>query len=72
MYVENDYGIGLSVPVPNASLSKNLRALPLDGFDPVHFGLMWQSKPTALTSAFVDAFKRRAQAFSQSQLRGGA
>ncbi|MBA4149079.1 MAG: LysR family transcriptional regulator [Verrucomicrobia bacterium] len=59
-YVENDYGIGLSVPVPNACLSKNLRALPLDGFDPVHFGLMWQSKPTALTSAFVDAFKRRA------------
>ncbi|MFN7140873.1 MAG: substrate-binding domain-containing protein, partial [Limisphaerales bacterium] len=69
-YVENDYGIGLSVPVPNSSLSKNLRALPLDGFDPVHFGLMWQSKPTALTSAFVNAFKRRAQAFLEAQRHG--
>jgi DNA-binding transcriptional LysR family regulator len=59
-YVENDYGIGLSVLTPSSRISKNIKVLSLDGFAPVNFGVLWHSKPTPLTASFIEALKKRA------------
>jgi DNA-binding transcriptional LysR family regulator len=59
-YVENGYGIGLSVAVPKGKISSELRVLPLDGFAPVDFGVLWLGKPNPLMAAFVEAVKQRA------------
>jgi len=59
-YVANGYGIGLSVIVPTAKL-KAVRALPLDGFDPVPFGVFWQGKPTPVLQALVNTIQQAAK-----------
>jgi len=40
-YVENGYGIGLSVAVPRPRRSPKIRALPLEGFLPVTLAALW-------------------------------
>ncbi|MSU62441.1 MAG: LysR family transcriptional regulator [Pedosphaera sp.] len=52
-YVTNGYGIGLSIAVPKAPTPPGLRALPLEGFQPVSFGLQWQGKPDVIAKAFI-------------------
>jgi DNA-binding transcriptional LysR family regulator len=59
-YVANGYGIGLSVIVPNAKL-KAVRALPLEGFDPVPFGVFWQGKATPVLQALVHTIQQAAR-----------
>ena len=59
-YVANGYGIGLSVIVPNAKL-KAVRALPLDDFEPVPFGVFWQGKPTPVLQALVTTIQQAAK-----------
>ena len=59
-YVANGYGIGLSVIVPNAKL-KAVRALPLEGFDPVAFGVFWQGKATPVLQALVHTIQQAAR-----------
>jgi DNA-binding transcriptional LysR family regulator len=63
-YVANGFGIGLSVQVPNGRLSPNVRALPLDGFDPVIMGALWRGKSSALLQAFLDELQLRAKQLS--------
>lgn len=63
-YVENGYGLGLSVAVPKSRLSAHLRALPLEGFDLVEVGVLWQGKPNPLITAFIDGLKNRAAKLS--------
>jgi DNA-binding transcriptional LysR family regulator len=63
-YVENGYGIGLSVAVPQQKLSPKIRPLLLEGFDPVVLAAFWYGKTTPLIQAFVDELKRRAQFIS--------
>jgi DNA-binding transcriptional LysR family regulator len=53
-YVSKGYGIGLSISVPNGRLPKDLRVLPLDGFEPVTFGVLWAGKPSPILQAFLD------------------
>ena len=65
-YVENGYGIGLSVALPNGGPNPNVSHLPLNGFPPVNFGLLWTGKPTALVSAFIDTVKQRAESLQAS------
>jgi len=52
-YVANGYGIGLSIAVPKAATPVGLRVLPLDEFEPVSFGLLWQGKPDVVAQAFI-------------------
>jgi len=59
-YVANGYGVGLSVIVPNAKL-KAVRALPLDDFEPVQFGVFWQGKPTPVLQALVATIQQAAR-----------
>ncbi|MEI8343178.1 MAG: LysR family transcriptional regulator, partial [Verrucomicrobiota bacterium] len=43
-YVANGFGIGVSVGIPGAVPSKQVRQIPLDHFPPVVIGAMWGGK----------------------------
>jgi len=52
-YVTNGYGIGVTVRVPKMKFHPQVRALPLDGFEPVKFGALWQGGKDPLLDAFL-------------------
>ena len=52
-YVANGYGIGITVGVPKMKLHPQVRVLPLDGFEPVRFGALWQGGKNPLLDAFL-------------------
>jgi len=60
-YVGNGFGIGVSVLVPRASMSPNVRTLPLPDFAPVIMGALWQGKTSALLQIFLDELQLRAK-----------
>lgn len=60
-YAANDFGIGLSVAIPKAKVSSKVRVLNLDDVAPVVVAAFWRGKLTALTEAFLDELRRRAQ-----------
>lgn len=66
IYVANGLGIGLSVQVPKAEMSPNVRVLPLpkDLFEPVIVGTIWRGKTTAIQQAFLNEFQVRAKRLS--------
>jgi len=66
-YVANGYGIGLSILVPNAKL-KTVRALPLEGFEAVPFGVFWQGKPTPLLQALVSTIQQAARSLMAGKI----
>jgi len=59
-YAANGFGIGLSVAVPKSELPRGLRALPLEGFPPVIFGVLWQGRPTPMGQMLLGELQRRA------------
>ena len=60
-YVGNDYGIGLSVVIPNAAPPAGVRLLPLPDFPPVTLGALWPGKLTPITQAFLSALQAGAK-----------
>jgi DNA-binding transcriptional LysR family regulator len=52
-YVANGYGIGVTVGLPKMKLHPQVRALPLDGFEPVQFGALWQGGKNPLLDTFL-------------------
>ena len=64
-YVTHGYGIGLSIAVPNTKPPKNLRALPLEGFAPVTFGVLWTGKPSPIVQALVDTIQSVARTLTR-------
>ena len=60
-YVAGGFGIGVSVQVPKAKLSANVRAVPLPEFAPVVLGVLWRGKSSALLKAFLDELQLRAK-----------
>lgn len=56
-YVEQGYGIGVTVAVPKTKYRPRVRALPLEGFDPVTFGVLWQGRRTPLLDALLHALE---------------
>jgi DNA-binding transcriptional LysR family regulator len=63
-YVAWGYGIGLYVDIPRYQYLPQIRALPLDDFDPVVLGALWQGKSTPLIEAYLDELRCRIQAFT--------
>jgi len=63
-YVAGGFGIGVSVQVPKAKLSPNVRVVPLPGFAPVILGVLWRGKTSALLQAFLDELQLRAKRFA--------
>lgn len=57
-YVARGYGIGLSLALPQAKPNPAIRQLLLRDFPTVTIGALWSGKPTALTTAFVDAAQK--------------
>lgn len=64
-YVTHGYGIGLSIAVPNTKPPKNLRALPLESFAPVTFGVLWTGKPSPIVQALVDTIQSVARTLTR-------
>ena len=63
-YVANGFGIGVSVQVPQARLSPQVRVVPLPDFAPVVLGVLWRGKTSALLQAFLDEMQLRAKRFA--------
>src|SRR5438552_11338049 len=51
-YVANGHGLGLSIVIRQVKF-KRVRALPLDDFEPVTFGIFWQGKNTPVLQALL-------------------
>ena len=64
-YVANGYGIGVTVAAPNAKFHPEVRVLPLDGFEPVTFGVHWQGRRNALLDALLKILDAYARQFMQ-------
>jgi DNA-binding transcriptional LysR family regulator len=60
-YVASGLGIGMSVTVPQRSLSPNVRVLPLPEFPPVTIGALWRGRTTPLLQSFFDEMQSRAR-----------
>jgi DNA-binding transcriptional LysR family regulator len=65
-YVANGYGIGVTVGVPKMKFHPQVRVLPLDGFEPLRFGALWQGGRNPL----LDAFLKIIQATARRQVEG--
>jgi DNA-binding transcriptional LysR family regulator len=60
-YVARGFGIGLTVSIPKAEVSPNVRVLPLPDFASVSMGVLWRGKPTPPVRMFLDALQARAR-----------
>jgi DNA-binding transcriptional LysR family regulator len=61
-YVVAGYGIGLSVGVPKFKYHPQVRVLPLEGFEPLDFGVLWQGKLTPIMGACIEVVKETVKA----------
>lgn len=58
-YVAHGFGIGVTVKPPGLPLSPGVRALPLEGFDPVEMGALWRGKLLPVYKEFLAEMQRR-------------
>ncbi|MGA9777773.1 MAG: LysR family transcriptional regulator [Limisphaerales bacterium] len=69
-YVANGYGIGVTVGVPRMKLHPQVRVLPLDGFEPVRFGALWQGGKNPLLDAFLKIVEAVARQLKEGENLG--
>ena len=60
-YVANGSGIGVTVGIPRLKDHPDLTLLPLDGFPPVVFGVLWQGRRTVLLDEFLKSVEKTAR-----------
>jgi DNA-binding transcriptional LysR family regulator len=60
-YVVRGYGIGVTVGVPRMQYHPQVRPLPLEGFEAIDFGVIWQGRRSALLDAFFKHIEKTAQ-----------
>jgi DNA-binding transcriptional LysR family regulator len=60
-YVAKGYGIGVTVSVPKMEYHPQVRPLPLDRFDMVTFGVLWQGRRTVLLDALFQNLETTAR-----------
>jgi DNA-binding transcriptional LysR family regulator len=65
-YVANGYGIGVTVSVPKMRYHPQVRLLPLEGFEQVTFGVLWQGRRTVL----LDALFKMLEVAARRQMEG--
>lgn len=53
-YVANGDGYGVSIAIAQITRKKDVRMLPLPGFDPMTIGVLWRGEPTPLVRAAID------------------
>lgn len=47
-YVANGSGFGVSIQMPEIIRHRDVRVLPLDGFEPLELGVLWRGEPSPL------------------------
>jgi len=57
-YVADGYGLGVSVDLPGVTRQREVRVLPLAGFDPLEMALLWRGEPTPLIRMVIDEAAR--------------
>lgn len=60
-YVANGYGVGVNVDLPNLVPPRRVRALPLDGFDPVEVVALWRPPVDPLVEKLRSVIEARAR-----------
>ncbi len=60
-YVANGYGFGVTIHLPNLKLHPKVMAFPLEGFEAVTFGILWQGQRTGLLEAMFQIVERTAR-----------
>jgi len=65
-YVASGYGFGVTVHVSKLKLHPKVRALPLEGFDELTFGMLWQGRRTSVLDSMFKIVERTALALVQS------
>jgi DNA-binding transcriptional LysR family regulator len=53
-YVANGDGFGVSIAIASVVRRKEVRALPLPGFDPMTIGVLWRGEPSPLVRAAIE------------------
>ena len=61
-YVENDFGIGVTVMIPDRKIPRNVRCLPLDDFGSIPGGAFWRGKLNPIQQALLGEVEKRAKA----------
>lgn len=70
-YVARGYGIGVAVQLPEADFYPDVRVLPLRGFKPVTFGVLWQGRQTPVLQGLLEIVGQRARQLAR-QLPAGS
>jgi len=65
-YVANGYGFGVTVHLPRLKLNPKVRPVPLEGFDELTFGVLWQGRRTPVLETMFKILERTAQVLVQS------
>jgi DNA-binding transcriptional LysR family regulator len=60
-YAAHGYGIGLTVAIPKQKVLPPLRVLPLEGFELMRLGALWNGKPTPVMQAFLHTIEEMAR-----------
>jgi DNA-binding transcriptional LysR family regulator len=53
-YVAHGQGYGVNVAIPEVIRHRDVRALPLDGFESMTMGALWRGEPTPLVRAVIE------------------
>jgi DNA-binding transcriptional LysR family regulator len=60
-YVSHAEGFGVNVAIPEVIAHRDVRALPLEGFEPMTMGLLWRGEPAPLVRAMIEEAQRYAR-----------
>ncbi|MBL9200412.1 MAG: LysR family transcriptional regulator [Opitutaceae bacterium] len=61
-YVANGEGHGVNLAIPGAIEHRDVRVLPLEGFDPMTMGLLWRGEPSEPVRSAVAEIQRYSRA----------
>lgn len=57
-YVANGEGHGINVGLPSVVRHRDVRVLPLEGFEPMTMGVLWRGDPSPLVEAVIEEVQR--------------
>jgi DNA-binding transcriptional LysR family regulator len=64
-YVASAYGFGVTVHAAKLKLHPKVKALPLEGFEELTFGMLWQGRRTSVLDCMFKIVERTALALVQ-------
>jgi len=57
-YVANGDGFGVNIGIESVVKHRDVRVLPLEGFEPLTMGLVWRGEPSPLVRAVIEEVQR--------------